>query len=105
MTLRAAIEALRHDAGMWQEVATATGAARTAADGLALGESALSWASRPTGLLDTYEEIRAKAAGLLGEATSGYAALGAALTEVAAAYEAGDEAASARLHGVWDPRR
>ena len=53
--------------------ATAGAAERTA--GLVLGESHLSWASVPTGLLDTYEQIRAKAGRLLAEANAGTSSL------------------------------
>ena len=104
MSLTAAIKALRDDAGIWQDVASTTSGAARAADGLTLGEGELSWASRPTGLLDTYEEIRSKAARLLREATTNYNSLSSTLNRVATAYETSDQAAMSRMKGIWDAR-
>lgn len=104
MSLTAAIQALRADAGIWQDVATTTSGAARAADGLTLSEGELSWASRPTGLLDTYEEIRAKVARLLTEATTNFSSLSSTLNRVATAYETSDQAALSRMRGVWDAR-
>jgi hypothetical protein len=104
MTLKAAIDALHDDAHLWQGVAATTANAKSAVDGLTLTEGELSWASRPTGLLSTYEEIRAKVAGLLGEATTNYNSLSSTLDRVAKAYETSDQAAQNRMKGVWDPR-
>lgn len=105
MTLKAAVKALRDDAGIWQDVATTTATAARSVDGLTLSEGELSWASNPTGLLVTYEEIRLKAARLLGEATTNFNELSATLEQVAADYETSDEKASANLKGTWDARR
>ncbi len=104
MTLKAAIEALRDDAGVWRGVAATTSSATNAVDGLTLSEGELSWASRPTGLLDTYEEIRSKVARLLAEATSNFEALSSTLDQVATAYETSDQAALSRMKGTWDAR-
>jgi hypothetical protein len=105
MTVAAAISALRHDSALWDEVAEVTRRAGQEAGALTLGESQLSWASAPTGLLNTYEEIRQKAAMLLGEATQVYADLSTALDQVASAYELSDETAARNLKGVWDVRQ
>lgn len=104
MSLNAAIKALRDDAGIWADVATTTSNAARAAEGLTLTEGEMSWASRPTGLLDTYEEIRAKVSRLLGEATRNFNSLSNTLKRVAAAYETSDQAALNRMKGVWDVR-
>lgn len=104
MSLNAAIKALRDDAGIWADVATTTSNAARAAEGLTLTESEMSWASRPTGLLDTYEEIRAKVSRLLGEATRNFNSLSNTLNKVATAYETSDQAALNRMKGVWDVR-
>src|SRR4051794_37443657 len=104
MTVRVAIDALRHDAGVWDQVATVTSQAGQEAAGLTLGESQLSWASASTGMLDTYAEIQNKVVMLLGEATGLYGDLSIALDKVAAAYELSDENAAVKLRGVWDVR-
>jgi hypothetical protein len=104
VTVRAAIEALRHDVGAWDRVAQVTGLAGDHARGLALSEADLSWAANYTALLGTYAEIQRKTATLLGEATTVYTELSAALDKVADAYEMSDERAAAQLKGVWDVR-
>ena len=104
MTVKAAINALRHDSDQWDQVAQVTGRAGQEAGGLVLGESQLSWASVQSGLLNTYAEIQQKAAMLLGEATRVYGDLSVALDQVANAYEVSDRNAAAQLEGVWDVR-
>ena len=104
MTVKAAIEALRHDVGVWDRVAQVTSLASQDARGLTLSEADLSWASNYTSLLGTYAEIQQKTATLLSEATAVYTGLGAALDKVADAYELSDERAAAQLEGVWDIR-
>src|SRR3954454_23546203 len=105
MTVAAAISALRHDSGVWDEVAQVTRRAGQQAAALTLGEPDLSWASASTGLLATYAEIQQKAAALLGEATTVYTDLSTALDKVATAYELSDENAARNLEGVWDVRQ
>src|SRR5689334_8896610 len=104
MSLTAALSALRHDSGVWDEVAAVTRQAGQDAAGLTLGESQLSWASVPTGLLDTYAEAQNKVVMLLDEANQVFSELSTALDKVAAAYELSDENAAAQLKGVWDVR-
>ena len=104
MTVKAAINALRRDADLWDQVARVTDRAGQEAGALVLGESQLSWASVPSGLLDTYADIQRKTAILLGEATRVYSDLGATLDKVANAYKVSDENAAAQLKGVWDVR-
>jgi hypothetical protein len=105
MSLEAAIAALYHDADVWADVSTVTGKASSAAAGLTLTEGALSWAGVPTGLRDTYEEIRAKAQRLLGEGTTNISDLAATLRTVAKAYETSDENAARRFDNEWEPVR
>jgi uncharacterized protein YukE len=104
MTVKAAISALHHDAGVWDQVADKTRNAGQEAAALTLGESQLSWASAPTGLLETYAEIQQKVVMLLGEATRVYSDLSTALDKVANAYELSDTNAAKNLKGVWDVR-
>lgn len=104
MTVRAAIEALRHDVGVWDRVSQVTDAASQDAQGLTLSEADLSWAANYTALVGTYAEIQRKTATLLREATTVYTGLSVALDKVADAYELSDERAAKQLKGVWDVR-
>ncbi|MEV4754454.1 hypothetical protein AB0J86_04945 [Micromonospora sp. NPDC049559] len=105
MTLKAAIEALYYDADIWEDISGVTNEASSAAAGLTLTEGQLSWACIPTGLLDTYEAIRAKAQMLLTEGTTNMSDMAATLRKVAKAYEISDESASRRFDGEWEPVR
>jgi hypothetical protein len=104
MSVAAAISALRHDSGMWDEVSEVTRRAGQEAGELTLGESRLSWASDATGLVSTYAEIQDKVVMLLGEATKVYSDLSIALDKVAYAYECSDENAARQFKGVWEVR-
>jgi hypothetical protein len=104
VTVKAAIEALRHDVGVWDRVAQVTSVAGQEAQGLTLTEADLSWAGSYTPLLGTYAEIQRKTATLLSEATTVYTGLSAALDKVADAYELSDQGAAIQLKGVWDVR-
>lgn len=105
MSLQAAIAALRHDAGSWADIARVTRAAGASAAGLTLDEGVMSWASNPTGLLVTYEEIRAKVERLLSEGTTNLDDMADTLRTVATAYETSDERASRRFDDQWEPVR
>lgn len=104
MTLKAALQALHTDAETWDETSGVLGAAAEEAGALELTEGRLSWASRPTGLLDTYAEIQQKVTALLQQGARAHAGLARTLDQVATAYERDDEEAAARLGGVWDVR-
>jgi hypothetical protein len=100
MSVTAAISALRHDSEVWDHVSTVTRQAGREAAELTLGESQLSWASVPTGLLSTYAEIQNKVVMLLGEAEQVYSDLSVALDKVATAYELSDENMGS-LSALW----
>ncbi|MBG0564098.1 hypothetical protein [Actinoplanes aureus] len=104
MTLKAALDALRTDAASWDRVAEVTGRAGFEAGNLTLGAEDLSWASLPSGLLDTYTELQDKVVRLLDEATGVYRDLSVTLDRVTHAYEVDDEKAARRFEGVWDVR-
>ncbi|MBG0560771.1 hypothetical protein [Actinoplanes aureus] len=87
-----------------EQVASVTRQAAYQASLLTLGPGELSWASLPTGLLDTYTELQRKVVMLLEEASEVYSGLSAKLDQVAYEYEANDERAARDLEGVWEPR-
>jgi len=102
MSLTASIDALRNDAGVWDQVSATTSGAGTAAGTLGLTETSMSFAAGRTGLLDTYNALTARIAGLLAEGGDTQYQLAAALDRVATDYEASDERAAAKYQGVWD---
>lgn len=104
MTLKASLEAIRHDADVWDRISSVTNVASHDAHGLVLTENDLSWAGNHTSLLGTYTQIQQKTAVLLGEATRVFSGLSTALDQVADAYQADDEDAAARFKGLWDAR-
>ncbi|MFC7529119.1 hypothetical protein [Actinoplanes sp. GCM10030250] len=104
MTLRAALDALRKDSASWEHAASVTAKAGDEAAALYLGAVDLSWASLPSGLLNTYIELQNKAVRLLGEATQVYTDLSLALDKVALSYEVNDEQAAQEFKGVWEVR-
>jgi hypothetical protein len=102
MSLKASIDALRDDAGVWDQVSAATSGAGTAAGTLGLTETSMSFAASRTGLLDTYNALTDRVAGLLAEGGDVQYRLAGALDRVATDYEASDERAAAKYRGVWD---
>jgi hypothetical protein len=104
MTLKAALDALHRDAASWERVASVTRQAAYEASLLTLGPGELSWASLPSGLLDTYADLQRKVVMLLEEASEVYGGLSVKLDGVAYEYETNDEQAARRLEGVWEVR-
>jgi len=103
VTLNVALNALHTDSKVWHGISDVAAAAARATNDLTLSEADLSFASRSTGLLETYEEVRSKAATLLNEAAANTRGLGNVLDSVAYAYEVSEEYGSSRLKGAWDP--
>jgi hypothetical protein len=104
MSLQVAIDALEHDAQTWREIAGVTAGAAAAAGTLGLSETAMSFAADQTGLLDTYNALTVRAAGLLAEGADVHEGIAADLEQVAAAYEDDDQQAAQRLRDVWSAR-
>lgn len=105
MGFEASLKALHDDAKTWDDIADITSEAGRAAGDLRLRECEMSFASRSTGLLETYEEVRAEVEKLLNEATVNFRDIRDTLRGVAYAYEISDEFGSRRMKGVWDPKR
>ena len=104
MTLKVALEALASDAGVWDDVSTTLGSARDSATGLTVTQGQLSWASDVTGLLQTYEAMRAKTEQLLGGGATQTATIAQGLRIVKTTYEGSDQAAVERLSSAWAPK-
>ncbi|WP_433790684.1 hypothetical protein [Actinoplanes sp. CA-252034] len=104
MTLKAALDALHRDAASWEQVASVTRQASYEANLLTLGPGELSWASLPSGLLETYAELQRKVVTLLEEASEVYSGLSKKLDKVAYEYETNNDRAARELEGVWEVR-
>lgn len=102
-TMTVALEALTKDSGQWQDTSDALGKASAACTSLTLNESQLSWASAETGLLATYEEVRAKVELLLSEGADETGKISRTLAHVRRIYESSDQHTIDELHGVWEP--
>ena len=101
MTLKAAIDALRHDATVWDEVGSTTSGAGTAAAGLGLTETDMSFGAGQTGLVATYNALKDRVAHLLTDGGRVQQKLAVTLDQVASTYEASDERAANKFEGVW----
>jgi len=97
----AAIKALNDEAATWSTSAHTMRTAAAAAGWLSLGEGELSWASRPTGLVDTYALVQQKVNTLLGEGADTFDALSKAIATAAAGYQKDEDNAVHRTRNVW----
>jgi hypothetical protein len=97
----AAIKALFDEAAMWKSSAGTMQTTANAAQGLTLGEGALSWASKPTGLVDTYGLIQRRVVRLLNEGARTFTDLSGALTTAATGYQRDENDAVHRMRNVW----
>lgn len=109
MVLRVDIQALRNDAATWSgggdSLAESMAAAATAAETqLRVAAEQFSFVSRETGQADTYEELRAKAARLMGEAVSTFETVAEALVRAADEYERTDDESDRSIREIWRPK-
>lgn len=103
MSLSVGLEALGHDAGLWDRVSSVLSTASAEAGGLTLTTNKLSWAAAEEGLVDTYEAARARVERLLREGTEETVLIASTLRDVKAQYEASDANARATFEGQWEP--
>ncbi|MGL5867018.1 MAG: hypothetical protein ACRCYX_14340 [Dermatophilaceae bacterium] len=104
MTVQASLEALEHDAPIWDEVSAEIGAAGATVGVFALSGEAVSWMAGMEGFLDLYDEVRTLVATLLEEGAATTAAIGNGLRQVRRQYQDDDAAARARFRGVWESK-
>ncbi|MGL4177780.1 MAG: hypothetical protein ACRCSN_17110 [Dermatophilaceae bacterium] len=104
MGFEAQLQALADDAAVWDRVATTLSGASSSAAGRALHVAELSWAGEVTGLVSTYESIRAKVERLLKEGSTETGTISDGLITVKQTYEGTDAAAQAELQSAWRPK-
>jgi hypothetical protein len=102
MTLRVALDAMRHDADTWERVSNTTKLAADQASRLGLTPHEVSEVVARTEFLVAYQEIQEKAARLLAEAGQSTLDLCVTLHLVADLYTRNDEDAAQKLKGVWE---
>ena len=102
MTLRVALDAMRHDADTWERVSRTTEVAGDHASHLSLGAHEVSEMVARTEFLTVYQAIQEKTANLLAQAGQKTLDLCVTLHRVADLYERDDEAAAEQLKGVWE---
>lgn len=109
MAIQVEIEALRRDARTWAggegSMAHTMRAAATSGDtALRVTPQQLSFAGQEVGLDQTYEQLRAKAVRLMGEAAANFEAVAGALTRAADEYERTDGRADQAIRDAWQIR-
>ncbi|HEY8721635.1 hypothetical protein [Pengzhenrongella sp.] len=97
------LDALEHDARLWDGAATTLATAGSTAAELNLSAVQLSWAATDVGLEAYYESARARAQRLLTEGGEETALIASTLRKVKADYEAIDVSAQERLVKLWKP--
>jgi hypothetical protein len=97
-----ALEALTKDSGQWLETSQTLQTASGSCQRLRLTIHELSWLSEGTGLVATYEEVRARVEELLNQGSGETGKISRTLAQVRTIYEGSDENAINELHGVWD---
>lgn len=104
MSVTVGLEALAHDAGLWDGVSHTLASASGVATGLTLGTPSLSWAAEVVGLVSVYEAARARVETLLAEGATETGVIATTLLQVKSAYEATDEEERAVYNGMWEPK-
>jgi hypothetical protein len=102
MSLEVALDALQKDADKWSDTATTLSAAHDGATSITLTIKEFSWAGEHTDLLATYQEAQTKIAELCRQGAAEATGIKDALIATKTTYAGTDEAAKAKLDGVWD---
>ena len=100
MEFDVALEALKSDAAIWDDVSAALDGAARAASGLSLAPSAFSFAGG--GVATTYESVRSAVESLLRGGALETSRAADTLLAVKRAYEQSDSAAGITFAGQWD---
>lgn len=103
MTYEVQLEALRKDAGMWDDTSNELWKAENNAWSLSLTTQELSWAAEVTGLTDTYNTVQNKVGMLLAGGSTETGKISTTLLTVRHNYEVNEEAAEKSYRGTWEP--
>jgi len=99
--VQAAMEAMRADAAMWQDMAAEMRAAAQVADRLDLGRLQFSLIADELGMTDLYQQVQERLVGLIGQGADTFEATASALTTAAAGYDADERASVHRMKNIY----
>jgi len=99
--VQAAMEAMRADAAMWQDMATEMRAAAQVAGRLDLGRLQFSLIADGLGMTDLYQQVQERFGQLIGQGADTFEATAGALTTAAAGYDADERASVHRLKNIY----
>lgn len=105
MTLQAALDALEHDAKLWDDTAATLKTQAGVVSGLRLTWEFSNWLTWFTDVETDYEDARAHVEDLLDAGAAELGTLADTLREIKRVYEDTDATNDARFHGLWDPVR
>lgn len=103
MTYEVQLEALGHDAKIWDATSDVLSTASTSASGITVTTITSSVLGDATGFNDAYAELRTFVSGLLAEGSTATGTMASTLRDVRKQYEADDAAATTRIGAEWAP--
>lgn len=103
MSYEVQLEALGHDAKIWDRTSEVLGSASTSAWGIPVTTMTTSVVGDATGFNGAYAELQGFVAGLLAEGSTTTGAMASTLRDVRKQYEADDAAAMTRIGAEWAP--
>lgn len=103
MSYEVQLEALGHDAKIWDETSDALGTASSSAAGITVTTISSSVVADATGFNSAYSELQTFVSGLLSEGSAATGTMASTLRDVRKQYEADDAAAMTRIGAEWAP--
>ncbi len=103
MSYEVQLEALGHDARIWDETSDVLGAASSSASGITVTTISSSVVADATGFNGAYSELQTFVSGLLAEGSTATGTMASTLRDVRKQYEADDAAAMTRIGAEWAP--
>ena len=103
MSYEVQLEALGHDAKIWDTTSDALSTASTSASGITVTTNTSSMIADATGFNGAYADLQTFVAALLAEGSTTTGAMASTLRDVRKQYEADDVAAMTRIGAEWAP--
>ena len=103
MSYEVQLEALGHDAKIWDETSDVLSTASSSAAGITVTTISSSVVADATGFNSAYSELQTFVSGLLSEGSTATGTMASTLRDVRKQYEADDAAAMTRIGAEWAP--
>lgn len=103
MSYEVQLEALGHDAKIWDATSDALGTASASASAVTVTTNTSSVIADVTGFNGAYAELQTFVSGLLAEGSTATGAMATTLRDVRKQYESDDAAAMTRIGAEWAP--